>query len=233
MVLEGRVTYTDDPMTVSVRGMTTNIQLMTYYADNIAYADTPGYQRKVPVVTSFADQLGFKGIDTVTDTSVGRIHSTTRPLDCALNTKGYFQKMHEDGRIDLTRDGRFKLDKDGYLLSNDNMKILSRQGTPIKMPFAPDTLERIRIKPDGWVSILNPETGKTEQVAQLGIATTDGSLADEVDVRQGFVEESNVFLHEEFVGMVIPKRAFQANRQIFLTASNALSRLIQELGRAQ
>lgn len=233
MVLQGRVTYDQDPMAISVRGMTQQIHLLNFYTDNISYADIPGYQRKVPVVTSFAEHLGMKGVDTVLDTSVGRIHSTLRPLDFALNTKGYFQKMHADGRVELTRDGRFKLDKDGNLLSNDGMPILSRQGTPIQLPFIPDNLEHVKVKPDGWMSILNPQSGKTVQVAQLGIASQNGSFADEVDVRQGFVEESNVFLHEEFVALVGPKRAFQANRQMFLTQSTALGRLIQELGRAQ
>jgi hypothetical protein len=33
--------------------------------------------------------------------------------------------------------------------------------------------------------------------------------------------------------MVTPKRSFQANRQMFLTTSNLMNRLIQELGKAQ
>lgn len=233
MTLEGRVSYEHDPMTISVRGMTTQIYLLSFYTDNLAYADIPGYQRKVPVITSFAEHLGINGIDKATDTSIGRIHSTLRPLDFALNTKGYFQKLQADGSVELTRDGRFKLDKTGRLLSNDGLPILSRQGTPIQLPFIPDKPDRIKVKPDGWITIVDPQSGKTHQVAQLGIAISDGKLADEVDVRQGFVEESNVFIHEEFVSLVGPKRNFQANRAMFLTQSQALTRLIQEMGRSQ
>lgn len=233
MTLEGRVTYQNDPMTISVRGMTTQIHLLSFHTDNIAFADTPGYQRKQAAITSFAEHLGVKGIDSVTDTAVGRIHKTLRPLDFALNGKGYFQKMHGDGRVELTRDGRFRLDKEGNLLSNDFMPILSRQGTRIKLPFAPDKLERIKVKEDGWIEVLNHLTGETVRVAQIGVAAQDGSLADEVNIQQGHVEASNVFLHEEFVGLVGPKRNFQANRQIFLTQSQVLSRLIQEMGKAQ
>lgn len=233
MTLEGRVTYNNDPMTIAVRGMTMQIHLLSFYADNIAYADVPGYQRKVPVVTSFAEHLGLKGVDTVSDSSIGRIHKTLRPLDLALNTKGYFQKLQADGRVELTRDGRFRLDKDGNLLSNDSMPILSRQGTPIKFPFIPERLEQIKIKEDGWIQVLNTSTGETRKIAQIGVASQNGSLADEVNIQQGHVEASNVFLHEEFVGLVGPKRNFQANRQMFLTQSQVLGRLIQEMGRSQ
>lgn len=232
MVLEGRVTYNADPMAIAVRGMTTQIHMMNYYTDNIAHSTLPGYQKKVPVVTSFADHLGWKAIDTVTDTSPGQIRSSKRPLDFAVNGQGYFQKLHEDGRVELTRDGRFKLDKDGRLLSEDNMPVLSRQGTPIVLPFIPDKLSQIKVSPDGWMKI-TANDGKTTPVAQLAVAGQDGRTVDNIDVRQGYVEESNVFMHEEFVAMTIPRRNFQANRQIFLTQSQALGRLIQEMGRSQ
>jgi flagellar basal-body rod protein FlgF len=231
MTLEGRVTNIDDPMTISVRGMLTVVRLVEFHTNNIAYADTPGYQRKKAVITSFAEHLGPKGVDTAIDTSIGRIHNTLRHLDCALNTPGYFQKLHKDGRVEITRDGRFRLDKEGNLLSVDHMPILSSQGTPIKLPFVPDKLDRIKIKVDGTIELLNPADGKTERVAQLGIAAQDGTILTDVDIRQGHVEESNVFLHEEYTGLV--GQGFQANRQMFLTQSQVLSRLIQEMGKAQ
>lgn len=234
MTLEGRVTYDQDPMTIAVRGMTTQLHLLTYYADNIAYANTAGYQRKVPVTTTFAEHLGIHGIDTVTDTSVGRINATGRPLDFALNTKGYFQKLQADGRVDLTRDGRFRLDKTGRLISDDGLPVLSRQGKPIQFPFIPNDLQKqVKVQPDGWIDVLNPATLETVRVAQIGVAQQDGTMASDVDIRQGHSEDSNVFLHEEFVGMVGPRRNFQANRQMFLTQSQVLSRLIQEMGRTQ
>ncbi len=233
MTLEGRVTYDYDPMTISVRAMNTQMYVMSFYTENIAYADMPGYQRKTPMVTTFAEHLGTHGIDSMTDTSVGRITKTQQPLDFALNTTGYFQKLQPDGRIAMTRDGRFHLDKDGILRSNENMPVLSRSGTPIQFPFVPDSLDRIKMKRDGWIEILDPKTGETQRVAQMGVAMEDGTLKDNAEVLQGQVEASNVFLHEEFVGMVAPKRSFQANRQMFLTHSSVLGRLIQEMGRAQ
>lgn len=233
MVLQGRVTYQNDPMTISLRGMNMQIHMMEYTADNIANADMVGYQKKIPIVTSFAETLGIKGVDTQTDTSVGRIQMTDKPLDLALGTKGYFQKLQPDGRIDMTRDGRFKLDKSGNLLSEDNLPILGKDGSAIRMPFIPDSLSQIKIDFEGRITLANPATGKTESAGTLSVVDGDGTPAKEVQVTQGYVESSNVFLHEEFVAMVAPKRNFQANRQMFLTQSQALGRLIQELGRVQ
>lgn len=233
MVLQGRVTYQNDPMTISLRGMTMQIHMMEFTAENIAKADMVGYQRKTPIVTSFAETLGIKGVDTQTDTSVGRIQMTDKPLDLALGTKGYFQKLQADGRVDMTRDGRFKLDKAGNLLSEDNLPVLGKDGSAIRLPFVPDTLSQIKIDTEGRITMINPATGQMESAGTLSVVNSDGSPAKKIQVNQGYVESSNVFLHEEFVAMVAPKRNFQANRQMFLTQSQALGRLIQELGRVQ
>ncbi len=232
MTLKGRIDYNEDPMVTAVKGMTMQIGLLNYYTDNIAFADTPGYQRKVPVVTSFAEQLGIKGVDTVTDTSVGRLFGTHLPLDFALNSKGYFQKLHADGHVELTRDGRCRMDKNGNLLSTDLMPILGRDGKPIKFPVIPDQLSHVKVAQDGTISVQDPKTGTSQYVGQIGVVLSEGKPAKQVEVRQGVVEASNIFLHEEFIGMVAPKREFEANRQMFITQSQNLSRLIQDMGRA-
>jgi flagellar basal-body rod protein FlgF len=234
MTLYGRADYYyQDPMEISVRGMTEQIYLMNTYTDNIAYGETPGYQKKIPVVTSFAEKLGWRGVDFVTDTNLGQSYRTDEPLDVSLTSKGYFQKLHKDGRVELTRDGRMRLDKEGNLLSTDKMPMLSREGKPIQLPFVPNKLDQIKIQEDGWIEIINPVTATSTKVAQIGVASESGSLLDKVEVRQGFVESSNVFLYSELVGLVPPRRNFAANRQIFLTQSQALTRLIQEMGRTQ
>lgn len=233
MTLSGRVTYHNDPMHIAVQGMTTQIHLLKIHTDNIAFADIPGYQKKAPVITSFTQFMGKRGISKATNTEIGRIHKTDRPLDLALASKGYFQVKLQDGQVKLTRDGRFRLDEKGNLLSIIGEPVLSKQGVPIRLAHVPADLKEIKIHPDGWIEALNPETGKIEKMAQVGVASEDGTFADEVHIRQGFSESSNVFLHEEYVGIVPAKRNFQANRQVFLIQNQLLSKLIQDLGRAQ
>lgn len=231
MGLDRNNMFANDPMAISLRGMNLQIKFVQCATENLANTDIPGYQRKIPVVTTFANQLGYKGVDTQIDTTVGRLHDTRRPLDTAINGEGYYQKLSPTGSVELTRDGRFRLDKDGYLLSTDQKPILSRQGSKIKFPFIPARLENIKIKPDGWIEAIDPSTQVATKVAQLGVASQQGKIVENTDIRQGFVEESNVLIYEEYANLV--GQGIQANRQMFLTHSQNLSRLIQELGRTQ
>ena len=233
-MLQGRVTYSEDPMTVSLRGMTSQLHTLNIAVENIAYADVPGYQKKEAVVTTFAEHLGFKGINKVVNTEAGRVTPSGKTLDLALITKGYFQKLQKDGSVELTRDGRFKLDKAGNLLSENDMPILSRQGMPINLGEIPNNnLSAVKIQRDGTIEVIDTPNNTTRIAGQIAVASEDGLPLDEVDMRQGYIEASNVFLHEEFVAVVSPRRIFEANRQIFQIQSQALSKLVQELGRSQ
>ena len=62
-----------------------------------------------------------------------------------------------------------------------------------------------------------------------GIVDKEGTLADETDVRQGYIESSNVRSETEVMDLVPMKRNFQANRQMFITQNNMLNKTIQSL----
>ena len=234
MVLQGQVNYTGDGLTISTRAMVTQLAVVNVHTDNISNFGVPGYQRKDPVVTSFAEYLGPNAIDKATSTEIGRIRQSGNPLDFALNTKGYFQKMNAAGGVELTRDGRMKLDQDGYLRALDDKKILSAAGVPLRFTTIPkDLAKQVKVSPDGTVTVFDNQQGKTIPMGRLGIVSQEGSIAAEVDVKQGYVEDSNVYLQNEFVSIIPLRRNFEANRQLFILQSDNLSRMIQELGRTQ
>lgn len=233
MVLKGYV-YANDGITISVKAMHTQMALLNIHTDNIASYGTPGYQKKESVVTSFAEYLGPNAVDTATNTDIGRLRQSGFPLDVALNTKGYFQKLNAYGGVDLTRDGRFQLDKDGYLRSLDNKQILSAAGTPIKFSIIPSNPEKaVKISPNGEIQVYDEKSGKAVSMGHLGIANENGTAASNVDVKQGYVEDSNVMLQQEYMAIMPLRREFEANRQMFIMQNDNLSRMIQELGRAQ
>ena len=233
MVLKGYV-YANDGLTISVKAMHTQMAVLNIHTDNIACYATPGYHKKEPVITSFAEYLGPNGVEAATSTEIGRIRRSGYPLDVALGTKGYFQKLNAFGGVDLTRDGRFQLDKDGYLRSTDNKQILSAAGTPIQFSVIPHNMERdVKITPSGEVIVYDERKGQPISMGHLGIANEKGTAATEVDVKQGHVEDSNVMLQQEYMAIMPLRREFEANRQMFILQNDALSRMIQELGRAQ
>lgn len=233
MELKGYV-YANDGLTISIKAMHTQMSLLNVHTDNIANYGVPGYQKKSPVLTSFAEVLGPNAVDTATNTEIGRLRRSGYPLDVALNTKGYFQKLNAYGGVDLTRDGRFQLDKNGYLKALDGKRILSASGLPIRLPYIPDNLEKeLKINANGEILIYNTVKGNVTSVATLGVANEQGSAASEVDVKQGYVEDSNVMLQDEYMAIMPLRREFEANRQMFIVQNDNLSRMIQELGRTQ
>ena len=233
MMLQGYA-YADDGLTISIKSMHTQMAMLNVHTDNIANFGIPGYQKKKAVATSFAEYLGPNAVDSVTDTEIGRIRRSGNPLDLALNTKGYFQKLNASGSVELTRDGRFQLDPNGYLRALDNKQILSSSGTPIQFSMIPKDLEKqVKVTPSGEIQVYEPKKGRMISMGKVGVANEQGVAASEVDVRQGYVEDSNVMLQEEYVAIMPLRRQFEANRQMFILQNDALSRMIQEVGRSQ
>jgi flagellar basal-body rod protein FlgF len=233
MVLRGYA-YANDGLTISVKAMHTQMSVLNVHTDNIANYAIPGYQRKEPVVTSFVEFLGPNAVDSATNTDIGRLRRSGNPLDAALATKGYFQRINDQGAVELTRDGRFQLDKDGYLRSLDGKKILAADGTPLKFSIIPRDLEKsVKFVNNGEVQVFDWKSGKAVTMGRLGIANETGNSATKVDVKQGYVEDSNVMLQQEYMAIMPVRREFEANRQMFILQNDALSRMIQELGRGQ
>ncbi|WP_373532228.1 flagellar basal body rod C-terminal domain-containing protein [Vampirovibrio sp.] len=233
MELQGYV-YANDGMTISIKAMHTQMSMLNVHTDNIASYGVPGYQKKSPVITSFAEILGPNSLDEATSTEIGRLRRSGNPLDIALNTPGYFQKLNAYGGVDLTRDGRFHVDKDGYLKALDGKRILSAAGLPVRFPMIPDDLEKkVKINPNGEVQLYDTRNGNLISVATIGVANEQGAAAGEVDMKQGYVEDSNVMLQDEYMAIMPLRREFEANRQMFIVQNDNLSRMIQELGRTQ
>jgi flagellar basal-body rod protein FlgF len=230
MKLFGGIYYSEDGLSTSIRGMHLQTTLLNNINDNVTGFGKVGYQRKVPVLSSFAELIGANALSEVSDESVGRLRQTKNPLDFALAQKGYFQCQTPNG-IKLTRDGRFKLDKNGYLLTLDDNKVLSITGQPVKLSKIPDSLDRIKVDKEGLITIFDPETKTSTTEGQISVVASDGSITRQVDLRQGFTEDSNVRLHSEVFQLVPVRRNFEANRQAYIVQNNLLTKVIQELGK--
>ncbi|MGE0201432.1 MAG: flagellar hook-basal body complex protein [Candidatus Melainabacteria bacterium] len=232
MVYHGRINMNPDGMAISSMGMLTQMAQLNTHTDNISNFGVPGYQRKTPVVTSFVEYLGPEAVEEGISTEIGRMRLSGNPLDIALNTRGYFQKLNADGSIELTRDGRFKIDAEGYLRASDGRAILSSAGTPVQLPAVPDDLKKgLKITPGGDIQVFDPRTGVVRSAGALGVVSKDGSAVAHMEIVQGYVEDANVNLQQEFVSLMPLRRQFESNRQLFIIQSDVLSRMLQELGR--
>lgn len=232
MKLFGGISINEDGVCTSVRSMHLQTGIFNTVNENIRGFGKIGYQRKMPVVSSFAELIGIHGYSEVKDESVGRIRLTKRPLDMAIAGEGYFQFQTDSG-VQLTRDGRFKLDKDGYLLTLENQRVLSISGQPIKFQEIPSDLERIKVEKDGSIKVFYPETHEHKYIDRLSVVSNKGELIETVDIRQKYTEDSNVTLNQEIYGLMSLRRNFEANRQLYIIQNDQLSKTISELGRPQ
>jgi flagellar basal body rod protein FlgG len=229
MTVIGGIKYSEKGMVQNIRAMRMQTVLMGITNENVTGFDKVGYQRKIPVVSSFAEYIGEDAISTTVDDSVGRLGLTDNPLDVALAEKGYFQILTKDG-IKLTRDGRFKMDKDGSILSLEGDKVLTNMGTPLVLPVVPEKLSDISIDLNGIVRVLNNKTRKFETAGTLSVVTQEGVAVMEPNVRQGYNEYSNVSMQTEFMQAMMYPKTFEANRQLYQMQNSNLQRAISSLG---
>ncbi len=229
MTVIGGIKYSEKGMVQNIRAMRMQTVLMGITNENITGFDKVGYQRKIPVVSSFAEYIGEDAISTTVDDTVGRLGLTDNPLDVALAEKGYFQILTKDG-IKLTRDGRFKMDKDGAILSLDGSQVLTNMGTPLVLPVVPEKLSDISIDLNGVVRVLNAKTRKFETAGTLSVVTQEGIAVLEPNVRQGYNEYSNVSMQTEFMQAMMYPKTFEANRQLYQMQNSNLQRAISSLG---
>ena len=228
-MINGGVHFTERGIMQNIRAMRMQTVLMSITNENVVGFDKVGYQKKIPVVSSFAEFIGEQAISTTTDDTVGRLVKTNNPLDIALAEKGYFQVQSDEG-IKLTRDGRFRLDKNGQLLTLEGAKVLNNMGIPMVLPFSPEKPEDVTIDLNGVVKVINHKTRKFETAGTLGIVSQDGVAVLSPNVRQGYNEHSNVSLQSEFMQAMTYPKTFEANRQLYQIQNSNLQRVISSLG---
>ncbi len=171
----------------------------------------------------------------------GNLKQTNNNLDLAIQGDGFFQVQLPDGRIAYTRDGAFKLDANGNIVTSDGYKLIPE----ITLPA--DTVQ-ISIGTDGTVSILEAGQTQMQQIGQIQLAKfinpaglhslgsnlyiNTSASGDPIvatpgieglgEIRQGFIEMSNVQLVEEMTDLITGQRAYDAASKAIMTSDEML-----------
>lgn len=206
---------------------------------NLSNATTDGFRaelhrlRAVPVQSPALPTRAFVvDASVANDFTPGALQATGRPLDMAINGKGWFAVQTPNGEA-YTRGGHFEVDANGQLVNERGMPVLG-DGGPIALP--PD--HRYEVAPDGTVSAV-PISGSrnaAQVVGQLKLVNPDeaqirrgddgyfrlasGDPADvdpNVRVAGGFVESSNVNIVEQMVQMMSLARHFETQTKLLTT----------------
>jgi flagellar basal-body rod protein FlgG len=195
-----------------------------------------GSQTIVP--TGLQLGLGTRPVANEIIFSQGNFLLTNNPLDVVVQGRGMFQIRLPSGELAYTRAGAFHLDRDGNLVTAD--------GDPLEPQITlPPEAQSITIASDGTVSYLQPGQTAAQLAGQIQLAMfpnpaglnsigrnlftpTDASGEPTIanpggqegagTLLQGYVEQSNVSVVEEFINLIVSQRAYEANSKVVRAA---------------
>ena len=182
--------------------------------------------------------LGTRAVSNEIIQTQGNFSQTDNPLDLAIQGKGFFQIRQADGTIAYTRDGSFQLDQNGNLVNSSGL-LLDPQIT------IPAQAGSVTIAADGTVSYTLPGQTTAQVAGQIQIAnfqnpsglnSLGGNLYTVTQasgqpivgnpggsdglgtLMEGYQEQSNVNVVEEFINLIQSQRAYEANSKVVKAA---------------
>ena len=180
----------------------------------------------------------------------GDLSQTGNPLDLTIEGQGFFQVTLPSGETAYTRSGTFHMDAQGNVVTAD--------GNPLEPSLTiPQGASSITIGTDGTVSVTLAGQTAAQQVGnvQLALFANPGGLnsigknlflsttasGDPIvgtpggseglgELQQGYIEQSNVSVVDEFIQMIVAQRSYEANSRV-VQAADQMFQLVNNLGR--
>lgn len=234
-------------MSSSVDALTREFDII---AHNLANVNTVGYKR---VCNAFSRVLEAQGagqqvyspgvieLNSAVDFSQGNVVETGRPLDFALYDKGFFVVDTTDGPL-YSRNGAFSVNQNGYIVDSEG-RIVEGQAGPITIPRSVE-LADIVVSSNGSIAAGNVTIGafrlvdfqdNENKLVPVGLGCykmPDEDItpvtSENVIVKQGYQEASNVEIVDELVDMIMVTRLYEANMN-FIRAQKETSSSIMNV----
>jgi flagellar basal-body rod protein FlgG len=206
------------------------------YQNLVQPGASAGQQTVVP--TGLQLGLGTRASSNEIIFTQGNFSATENPFDVVIQGKGFFQVRRPSGELAYTRGGAFHLDREGNLVTSD--------GDPLEPQITiPQDAQNVTIAPDGTVSYLQPGQTASQLAGQIQLANfqnpaglnsigrnlytpTDASGDATIgnpggqegmgSLLQGYVEQSNVSVVEEFISLILAQRGYEANSKVVKAA---------------
>lgn len=186
----------------------------------------------------------FAGLDTVsakftTDFAQGSIRRTDNPLDLALDGSGFFVIQHANGTR-YTRSGNFSLDSTGRLVTVDGYPVMGINGVVQIQGDQVEIDSAGQVITDGMpvAKLKLVDFQGTNGLVKAGNNTfmiANAILAEEMhataQVKQGFLELSNVNAVYEMAKMIEAMRVYESYQKTIQLISETLEKASDELGK--
>jgi len=229
----------------SVDALTREFDIITH---NLANVSTTGYKRICNAFSKVLDAQqagqqpyspGTIELNTALDFSQGNLIETGRSLDVALNGKGFFVIETPEGLL-YSRNGAFAINQNGNIVDSEG-RIAAGLAGPITIPGKVE-LAKLNISNNGNITAGNTVIGRfrlvdfkddEDKLISAGMncyrmpeQDITPVPADNVTVKQGYQESSNVKIIDELVGMIMVTRLYEANMKFIQARKEASSSLM-------
>jgi flagellar basal-body rod protein FlgG len=202
------------------------------YQNMVTPGASAGQQTTVP--TGLQVGLGTRTSSNEIIFTQGNFQETDNPLDLVIQGKGFFQIKLPSGEVAYTRAGSFHTDQNGNIVDSNGNQL---QPT-VTIPADAQTLT---IATDGTVSYTLPNQTASQVAGQIQLANFQNpaglnnmgqSLYSPTDasgqpvtgnpggaegigtVLQGYTEQSNVSVVNEFINLIVAQRTYEANSKV-------------------
>lgn len=179
----------------------------------------------------------------------GAQEKTDNPMHISLEGNGFFKvKLENTDTMKYSRSGVFNLDNSGVLKDFLGNKVISEDGSDIKIPSNSRSIE---FNKDGSIISLNSD-GQREQIAKLALVDIYNKedmqkyghsymqMTNNVQpveqpfggkVLQGYLERSNVSAIDEMVDMIQMYRGFESDQKVINAYDQIMQKAANELGK--
>lgn len=206
------------------------------YQNMIQPGAAAGQQSVIP--TGLQLGLGTRSVSNEVIFTQGDFSQTSNPLDVVIQGNGFFQIRRPTGDLAYTKSGSFHLNNTG--------QVVTANGDPLEPPLTiPQAALSLTIAGDGTVSYTQPGQTASQQAGQIqlanfanpsGLNSVGNSLFLPTDASgdaitgapggqegmgsllQGYIEQSNVSVVQEFINLIVSQRAYEANSKVVKAA---------------
>ncbi|ABX31076.1 flagellar basal body rod protein [Petrotoga mobilis SJ95] len=156
----------------------------------------------------------------------GPLVETSGKLDFAIEGDGFF-KIERNGNYFYTRNGEFSLSPENYLVTKSGDYVLDEENNPILVD-----LDNFFVDEEGNISGTNTRLNilNVENLNKYGENYFTGEelgQAGNFNMRQGFLESSNVDALNEMIKMIEANRKFDILQKAVLTGDSLNAKLIE------
>ncbi|MEO0602196.1 MAG: flagellar basal-body rod protein FlgG [Myxococcota bacterium] len=236
---------------VAASGMTAQQTRIDTVANNLANVNTTGFKKsRATFQDVFYEELagGARGARAdlgggstlaglVKNHSQGSVEQTGDALHVAISGPSMLVLNDRQGNAVYTRDGSLRIDADGLLRSASGLAVRGSIVVPegsTEFQVDVDGTVRVRLEGDDRPTVVGQlELAKFVNPAGLkalgsnnfmATAQSGDAMADDgaTEIRQGYLETSNVDVAEELIQLVTAQRAFELNSKVIQAADEAL-----------